>query len=136
MYAKLPLSLAAAGAVLLLATGASATGVSPAASQEIATAAAHAGMAASAADATMVHAHLHHTINCLVGPKGAGYDTSQDDPCKGQGKGAIPDSPPAMQKKLEAALATAKIGAAEPDMTSAKDKARQVQSALTSALGE
>ena len=28
----------------------------------------HAGMAAKAADLKMVQTHLHHAVNCLVGP--------------------------------------------------------------------
>ncbi len=137
MDLKLPLFLTAAGTLLLLAAGPAAAASQQNARQEIATAAAHAGMAANAADLTMVHAHLHHVINCLVGPHGAAYDATQEDPCKGQGAGAIPDTTSAGTKKnLEAALAIARTGARDTSMTTAKEKAEQVQSRLTSALGK
>ena len=37
---------------------------------EITTAAQHAGLAAQSGDIAGVHTHLHHTVNCLVGPGG------------------------------------------------------------------
>jgi hypothetical protein len=79
---------------------------------EIATAHAHALMAASADTVEVGHAHLHHVINCLVGPKGAGFDAAAGEPCKGQGNGAIPDSrgDPALEARLESALAAARSG--------------------------
>ncbi|MGH8428049.1 MAG: hypothetical protein ACRES7_08730 [Gammaproteobacteria bacterium] len=80
--------------------------------QEIATAGVHATLAASADSLTMTHTHLHHVVNCLVGPKGAGFDTSAENPCKGMGKGAIPDagSNSKLLGILKNALATANAG--------------------------
>jgi hypothetical protein len=39
---------------------------------------AHAGMALGAADLKLVHTHLHHVINCLVGPSGKGFDAQAE----------------------------------------------------------
>jgi hypothetical protein len=79
---------------------------------EIATAHAHALMAQSAKTVAEAHAHLHHVINCLVGPKGTGFDAAAGNPCKGQGDGAIPASAgnAMAQDKLKTALADAKRG--------------------------
>lgn len=52
----------------------------------------HAGLAANAPDAKTTEMHLHHVINCLVGPNGGGYDLSAGDPCNGQGDGAVHDT--------------------------------------------
>jgi len=100
------------------------------AQKEIATAAAHAGMAAGAMDAKMVTAHMKHVVNCLVGPAASDYDSSQLNPCKDMGAGAIPDASPEKQMALEVALRTAKEGAMETDMVKAKEKAMATQSAL------
>jgi hypothetical protein len=41
--------------------------------------------------------HLHHVINCLVGPGGDGYDLTPPPPVAGRGRGAAADAdaPPA-----------------------------------------
>src|SRR5262245_53465535 len=89
---------AAVAAVLLLPVTASAD-----AHSEIVNAGMHAGFAAGSADIGGVHAHLHHTLNCLVGPNGQGYDGKELDPCAQAGHGAIPDTADASKKaKLEA----------------------------------
>ncbi|CUW38990.1 conserved exported protein of unknown function [Magnetospirillum sp. XM-1] len=93
---------------------------------QVTTAAAHAGMAATAAELKMVKGHLQHVINCLVGPAGEGYDAAQANPCKDQGFGAIPDAP--MDKMP--ALKIAKDGAAESDLAKAQEKAAATQVAL------
>ena len=99
---------------------------------EISTAATHAGMAAGSTDEKMVKSHLHHVINCLVGPNGADYDANEANPCKSQGMGALVDAP-AKKSELEAALADAKAGLAETDMTKSKAKAVEAQNALKKA---
>lgn len=105
------------------------------ASKEVSTAAAHAGMGASATVLDTVHAHLHHTVNCLVGPKGAGYDPKQADPCKGMGAGAIPDTADVAKKKaLEDAVAKANAGIAASDLTAAKKAAADTEAALKGAM--
>lgn len=68
-----------------------------------------------------VQAHLHHAVNCLVGPGGEGFDPKQMNPCAQAGKGAIPDTTDAKKKKaLEAAAAKARSGLAETDFEKAK----------------
>jgi len=47
---------------------------------EIMTAAAHAGYAAASPSVDAVRMHLHHAINCLVGPKGDGFDSKELNP--------------------------------------------------------
>ncbi len=59
---------------------------------EVQTATKHAGFAAQAKEAAGAHKHLQHTINCLVGKDDPAYDPSAEDPCKGQGQGAIADA--------------------------------------------
>ena len=60
--------LAGIVAVIVTALPASALAAEPA--QEAATAAMHAGLAAQAATIEQAHMHLHHTVNCLVDPRG------------------------------------------------------------------
>jgi hypothetical protein len=120
---RLGLTGAAATAALVLA---SAPGTAADAAKEIQTAVTHAGYAADATVLKTVHAHLQHTVNCLVGPKGAGFDAKQLDPCKGQGSGAIPDTADAAKKQsLEAALASAKTGRKANTLKAAKDEAQK-----------
>src|SRR5580692_9005592 len=66
---------------------------------EIMTAEQHATLAAQAQSIDMVHMHLHHVLNCLVGPKGADYDAQELDPCRNTGSGAIPDTADAATKQ-------------------------------------
>ena len=100
--------------------------------KEVSTAATHAGLAAKASDMKTTQMHLHHVINCLVGPKGKGFDAAPGNPCKDQGNGAIPDTKNAKQKKaLQAALAKAKAGLKAKDMAAAQKDATQIQSMLT-----
>ncbi len=95
--------------------------------KELDTAVQHAEFAAAAKDVKMAHAHLHHVINCLVGPKGKGFDAKQLDPCKGMGNGAIPDSSAAAQKKeLRAALRKAEQGLKESQLATAQKTATDV----------
>jgi hypothetical protein len=101
------------------------------ASKEIATAAAHAGMAAGAEDPQMVKAHLHHVLNCLEGLDGPDFAAAAGNPCKGQGDGAIKDSAPAQRASLESAVALAKEGLMDPDTRKAKAKASEAQSILS-----
>lgn len=98
---------------------------------EINNAAVHAGLAAQAADIATVHTHLHHTVNCLVGPGGAGFNPNELNPCANAGNGAIPDSTNASTKQaLEAALAEANSGLASSDLATAQKAASQTGSML------
>lgn len=98
---------------------------------EITNAAMHAGLAAQASDIGTVHTHLHHTVNCLVGPAGTGFDSKELNPCANSGSGAIPDSSNAQTKQaLEAALAKANSGLAATDLAAAQKDASDTQAML------
>jgi len=113
----------------LIALPASAQTADPA--QETATAGQHAGLAAQGASIEQVHMHLHHTVNCLVGPKGQGFDAKEANPCQKLGNGAIPDTTDQTSKaKLTAALAKAQAGLKSDDLTAAKKAATEAQAAL------
>ena len=99
--------------------------------QEAATAATHAGLAAQGASIEQVHMHLHHTVNCLVGPNGQGFDAKEANPCQKLGSGAIPDNTDqALKGKLTAALARAEAGLKSDDLAAAKTAATEAQAAL------
>ncbi len=95
----------------------------------------HAGMAAKAADLKMVQTHLHHAVNCLVGPAGTGFDAAAGNPCAKAGTGAIPESTDAAQKaKLQAAVTTATPGlAAGADLATAQKAAQATADAVAAA---
>ena len=116
------LSIAAlAGASILIAGSVYAASL-PA---EIANARTHANNAANATTIDSAHAHMHHAINCLAGPKGEGYDASQMNPCANAGDGAITDQTDAAKKaKLESAKATLMKGLALTDLKAAQDSAK------------
>lgn len=123
------LSLAAIVTAVLTGLPAFAEGADPA--QEAATGGVHAGLAAQAATIQQVHMHLHHTVNCLVGPKGQGFDANEANPCQKLGSGAIPDATDsAMKAKLTAALAKAQAGLKSDDLAAAKKAAAEAQAAL------
>jgi hypothetical protein len=124
---------AAAGALVLLF--ASCAGARAAdAEKEIATAAQHAGYAADSTAIGMAHAHLHHTINCLVGPQGNGFDAKELNPCKDFGNGAIPDTEDAMKlKSLRAALGLAEAGLKSEDLDTAKKLGAQAAAEIKKA---
>ena len=99
--------------------------------QAIATAANHAGLAAAAGGIDMVHTHLHHVLNCLVGPGGDGFDAGPGNPCANAGGGAIPQTADAgMKAKLATAATQARGGIANADMAAAKKTASDVQAML------
>jgi hypothetical protein len=117
---------AAAATALLLPTAVLAD-----AHSEIVNADEHAGYAATSADMAGAHAHLHHTVNCLVGPSGNGFDTKEMNPCAQAGKGAIPDTTDAKKKAaLEAAAAKAREGIASSDLATAKKDAADAEAML------
>ena len=114
---------------MLIALPASAQAADPA--QEAATAGQHAGLAAQGASVEQVHMHLHHTVNCLVGPKGQGFDAKEANPCQKLGNGAIPDTTDQASKaKLTAALAKAQAGLKSDDLTAARKAGTEAQAAL------
>lgn len=130
MMIKKALVIGMAGA---LATGLSfASFAQGSATNEVSTAHVHALMAQNAKTVPEAHTHLQHVINCLVGPKGTGFDASADNPCKGQGNGAIPDSASnqALHGKLESALTDAQAGLKSDALASAQQSAAQAAAAL------
>ena len=60
-------------------------------SVELQTAMTHAGFAAKYEALKEVTMHLHHTLNCLVGPQDKLFDAAAGNPCQGQGNGYLPD---------------------------------------------
>ncbi|MGD0866193.1 MAG: hypothetical protein ABSA49_11625 [Rhizomicrobium sp.] len=100
---------------------------------EITTAGQHAGMAAAASDMATVQMHLHHTVNCIVGPNGAGYDPKQMNPCQNQGAGALPDATSAATKtSLQTAVTQAQAGLATTDIATAQKDAAAAAATLKS----
>jgi len=80
-----------------------------------------------------VHMHLHHTINCIVGSSGAGYDAKEMNPCQNQGAGALPDATAAATKtSLQTAVTQAQAGLATNDMTAAQKDAANAAATLKS----
>ncbi|MBU6297822.1 MAG: hypothetical protein KGJ79_13505 [Alphaproteobacteria bacterium] len=126
---KKSMLLSFAAAALLVPAAALAS-----AQSEIVTAATHAGFAAAGKDLATVHMHLHHTLNCLVGPSGMGFDAKELDPCAHAGSGAIPDAKSAAAKTaLQAAAAEARTGIAETDLAKAQKDAADTQAMLKKA---
>lgn len=103
-----------------------------AASKQMQTAAAHAGMALGATDLKMAHAHLQHVVNCLVGPAGTGFDADAANPCKGMGQGAIADArgDATTEAKLQQALGDAKAGLKSSSLDDAHAEARKAMESL------
>jgi hypothetical protein len=98
---------------------------------EIATAAQHAGFAAAAPNLAQTHMHLHHAVNCLVGPQGAHFDKTNINPCAQKGNGAIPDeNDTAIKAKLQGVVAVAEDGIASSDEATAKKDATSVETQL------
>jgi hypothetical protein len=103
--------------------------------KEVATAATHAGLATAAKDMKAVQMHLHHTVNCLVGPSGAGFDAKEANPCKDQGNGAIPDTKdPGKLAALRDALTKANDGLTQSDMATAQKDAAAAQALIKNAM--
>ncbi len=93
---------------------------------ETVTAQMHADLASHAADLSGVQMHLHHALNCLVGPGGEGFDPKQMNPCADAGKGAIPDATDPGKKKLLTEVAEkVKTGIAATDLSSAQKVATE-----------
>jgi hypothetical protein len=104
------------------------------AQKEIQTAAEHAGFAASAKDVKDTHMHLHHAINCIVGPTGDGFDSAFADPCKGMGNGALNDVGNKETKAMIGqALSLAKVGIQIDGKVAAQDTAKAVRQLLADA---
>ena len=102
-------------------------------SVEIKTAETHAGFSAQATNIQEAHTHLHHTLNCLVGPGGNGFDKTALNPCNGNGNGIIPDTADATKKAaLEQLAAEARAGLASNDLATVKKDAADIEAKLKS----
>lgn len=102
--------------------------------QELSTAQTHAGLASTATDIAKVQMHLHHAVNCLVGPASADFDAAAGNPCGKAGNGAIPDSTDAAQKaKLADIVTSAKAGFATTDLATAQKTAKDTADAVAAA---
>jgi len=62
-----------------------------------------------------VHQRMQSAINCLVGPKGEGFDAAAPNPCAASGNGLIPDSDPAKKDAYMEVVAKLKTGIATTD---------------------
>lgn len=102
---------------------------------EIMNAAEHAEYSSEAQTVADAHFHLHHALNCLVGPGGKGFDAASLNPCRGSGNGIVPDaSDPKLAAIFEAAAAKARAGLATNDLTAAKADATEVARTLVATL--
>ncbi len=98
--------------------------------QAVSTAATHAGLAASGADLAGVQRHLHHVLNCLVGPGGEGFDATPGNPCAAAG-GAIPQTADAAAKdKLQKVATQVRTAIAGGNLDASKKAATEAQAAL------
>lgn len=98
---------------------------------EITIAAQHASLAAQASDLAGVKMHLHHTLNCLEGPKGADFSKSDMNPCAQAGNGAIPDSTnPTTTATLQTAVSQAVSGLKATDLKTAQGDASATAATL------
>jgi hypothetical protein len=76
---------------------------------------------------------MHHALNCLVGPKGEGFDAGQMNPCTNAGNGAIVDETDAAKKaKLEDAKASLMKGLTQTDLKTAQASAASAVTAISS----
>ena len=90
----------------------------------------HAGLASKAADLHGVQMHLHHVLNCLVGPDGNGFDADEANPCA-QAGAAIPQaSNPEMMHQLEMVADGVRKGLATDDLSAAKEAAMHAEAML------
>ncbi|HEY1889744.1 MAG TPA: hypothetical protein VGG63_05020 [Steroidobacteraceae bacterium] len=119
-------STALLGAVLLSSSAALAHAGD--AAKELATAGTHAQLSAASQSKEVATMHLHHTINCLVGPHGRGFDAAAGDPCKAMGNGALMDSPKKsdLHAKALRALMAARRGIAAKDLSAMHKAASEV----------
>lgn len=126
------LTAIASGALLALLLSSPALAADAVSAQQVETAAQHAGFASEAGDINGVHMHLHHTLNCLVGPEGEGFDADEMNPCQDMGKGAITDTADDDKKQeLQDAAGKVRAGLDNDDVDAAKKTATDVKDMLT-----
>jgi hypothetical protein len=100
---------------------------------ELSTAETHANLAAKGTTVDMVHMHLHHALNCLVGPKGKGFDSTNENPCSGQGNGALGEAKGKQKSKISAAIVRVNAGLAATKLARAQAGATRAAAAITAA---
>ena len=102
------------------------------AGSEINTAIQHSGFASHVKTTDKVHLHLHHVVNCLVGPHGKGFYPAAGNPCQGEGNGALNDlsGQPKVKSELERALHEAETGLREKGFETAHRTAERVRKTL------
>lgn len=105
---------------------ASKAGYNSFAAQELDAARNSAESARTAKDITGVHEHLQAVINCIVGPGGAGFVASINNPCKRMGNGALKDviQNSDESRLLNDALSEAKDGLSSTSIDSAHSNAK------------
>ena len=90
----------------------------------------HAGLAAGSDNIASVRRHLHHVLNCLVGPDGEGFDETQINPCTNAGP-AIPQTADGeLKETLEQIAAQIRDGIGGDDLAAARELATEVQRKL------
>jgi hypothetical protein len=104
-------------------------------SAELKTAVTHAGFAAKYETMKEITLHLHHALNCLVGPQDKLFDAAAGNPCQGQGNGYLPDQKAAKGENSQYyeawwAVQIAAQGIASDNMGVAKAAARIVNMVL------
>lgn len=102
------------------------------AGSEINTAIQHSGYASHVKSTAKVHLHLHHVVNCLVGPHGNGFYPAAGNPCQGEGNGALNDlmGQPKVRADLNKALREADMGLRENRFETAHRTAERVRKTL------
>jgi hypothetical protein len=109
-----------------------AAGTAASLQDELKTAITHAGFAAKYDSLNEVTLHLHHTLNCLVGPNGKMFDASAGNPCQG-GHGILADISDAGKAKYNQAWWAAQL-AHEAITTKNLDQARAAGHIIALAL--
>jgi hypothetical protein len=102
------------------------------AAAELKVALAHAKMAEGATSLAVSQTHLHHVINCLVGPKGISFDAKAGNPCAKMGQGAINDG--ADREAARALLKDADKGLGATTLAQAQEAAKVTAAAIDKLL--
>jgi hypothetical protein len=79
---------------------------------------------------------MQSAINCLVGPKGDGFDAAAPNPCAASGNGLIPDSDPAKKDAYMEVVAKLKTGIATSDKGAAMQMALDAADAIVAISGD
>jgi hypothetical protein len=84
-----------------------------------------------------VHQRMQSAINCLVGPKGEGFDAAAPNPCAASGNGVIPDTTdPAKKAKFQEAVEKLKSGLTVADRKDAMQIALDGADLIVAAAGD